>query len=47
MHSILTDSMVSYVNEEREKNKNLLMVDAGDFYGTQSREMWEWSSGKS
>ena len=46
LHSILTDSMVSYVNEEREKNKNLLMVDAGDFYGTQSREMWEWSSGK-
>ena len=46
LHSILTDSMVSYINEEREKNKNLLMVDAGDFYGTQSREMWEWSSGK-
>lgn len=46
LHSIMTDSLVSYVKEEREKNENLLMVDAGDFFGTQSKEMWEWTSGK-
>ncbi|MCC0730932.1 metallophosphoesterase [Clostridioides sp. ZZV13-5731] len=46
LHSVVTDSLVSYVNEEREKNENLLMVDAGDFFGEQSKEMWEWTSGK-
>ncbi|MGS5515655.1 metallophosphoesterase [Clostridioides difficile] len=46
LHSIMTDSLVSYVKEERAKNENLLMVDSGDFFGTQSKEMWEWTSGK-
>ncbi|MCC0631789.1 metallophosphoesterase [Clostridioides sp. ZZV15-6388] len=46
LHSVVTDSLVSYVNEERAKNENLLMVDAGDFFGEQSKEMWEWTSGK-
>lgn len=45
-HSVVTDSLVSYVNEERAKHENLLMVDAGDFFGEQSKEMWEWTSGK-
>ncbi|MCC0656612.1 metallophosphoesterase [Clostridioides sp. ES-S-0123-01] len=46
LHSVVTDSLVSYVNEERAKNENILMVDAGDFFGEQSKEMWEWTSGK-
>ncbi|KPI55584.1 nucleotide phosphodiesterase [Clostridioides difficile] len=46
LHSMVTDSLVSYVKEEREKNKNLLMVDAGDFFDMKSDEMEEWFTGQ-
>ncbi|KPI56799.1 nucleotide phosphodiesterase [Clostridioides difficile] len=46
LHSMVTDSLVSYVKEERAKNKNLLMVDAGDFFDIQSDKMNQWFTGQ-
>ncbi len=46
LHSLLPEALVSYVETERKKDKNLTLVDAGDFFDIQSKQMWEWFWGK-
>lgn len=46
LHSIIPDNLVSYVEEERKYDENLLMVDAGDFFDMQSGEMNKWFTGQ-
>ncbi|MCC0782040.1 metallophosphoesterase [Clostridioides sp. ES-S-0108-01] len=46
LHSIIPDNLVSYVQEERKYDENLLMVDAGDFFDMQSSEMNNWFTGQ-
>ena len=46
LHSIIPDNLISYVEEERKYDENLLMVDAGDFFDMQSGEMNKWFTGQ-
>ncbi|MCC0672004.1 MULTISPECIES: metallophosphoesterase [unclassified Clostridioides] len=46
LHSIVPENLVSYVQEERKYDENLLMVDAGDFFDIQSIDMNGWFTGQ-
>lgn len=45
LHSIVPESMVEYVDNERKKDKNLTVVDAGDFFDIKDLEMHKWFFG--
>lgn len=42
IHSIVPEEMVTYVDNERKKDENLTVVDAGDFFDIKDPEMNEW-----
>ncbi len=46
LHSLIPDELVSYVESERKKDENLILVDAGDFFDNKSKQMWEWFTGE-
>ncbi len=46
LHSIIPDKMVDYVNEQRQKDKDLMLVNAGDFFDIQTEEMATWFRGE-
>lgn len=46
LHSMVPDELVNYVKGEREKDKDLVLVDAGDFLDSQTEPMAEWFSGE-
>lgn len=46
LHSIVPESMVTYVDNERKKDKNLTVVDAGDFFDMKDPKMHKWFFGK-
>jgi 2',3'-cyclic-nucleotide 2'-phosphodiesterase/3'-nucleotidase len=46
LHSIVPESMLTYVDNERKKDKNLTVVDAGDFFDIKDPEMNKWFFGK-
>jgi 2',3'-cyclic-nucleotide 2'-phosphodiesterase (5'-nucleotidase family) len=46
LHGLVPEEMVDYVNKEREKNENLAIVDAGDFFDMKGKEMAEWFHGE-
>ncbi|WP_315169370.1 metallophosphoesterase [Metaclostridioides mangenotii] len=46
LHSIIPETLVEYVGQEREKDPNLLLVDAGDFFDSQTTDMQEWFTGQ-
>lgn len=45
LHSLVPESMVHYVNKERKKDKNLTVVDAGDFFDIKDDKMNRWFFG--
>lgn len=43
LHGDISDELAGYIKAERQKDKNLILVDGGDFYDMQnSREMRQW-----
>lgn len=46
LHSLVPESMVEYVDNERKKDKNLSVVDAGDFFDIKDPKMHRWFFGK-
>jgi 2',3'-cyclic-nucleotide 2'-phosphodiesterase/3'-nucleotidase len=45
-HSIIPNELVSFVESERKKDDNLILVDAGDFFDIKSEQMQVWFSGE-
>ncbi|MDD2556110.1 MAG: metallophosphoesterase [Syntrophaceticus sp.] len=45
-HSILPNKLVSFVESERKKDENVILVDAGDFFDMQSKQMQAWFTGE-
>ncbi|MDK2563927.1 hypothetical protein QOZ84_10225 [Romboutsia sedimentorum] len=45
LHSLVPKSMVEYVDNERKKDKNLSVVDAGDFFDIKDPKMNKWFFG--
>lgn len=45
-HSIIPNELVSFVESERKKDENLILVDAGDFFDIKSEQMQVWFSGE-
>lgn len=46
LHSLVSNELGSYVENERKKDENLILVDAGDFFDGQSEQMRVWFTGK-
>lgn len=46
LHSLIPDELVSFVESERKKDKNLILVDGGDFFDSESPEMQTWFTGQ-
>lgn len=46
LHSLVPKPMVEYVDNERKKDKNLSVVDAGDFFDIKDPKMHTWFFGK-
>lgn len=46
LHSIIPDKLSEFIQKERQMDKNLTLVDAGDFLDAQTTEMQEWFSGQ-
>lgn len=46
LHSFLPDRLAEFIESERKNNENITLVDAGDFFDSQSKEMSEWATGE-
>lgn len=46
LHSLIPGELVSFVESERKKDDNLILVDAGDFFDGQSEQMHVWFTGE-
>lgn len=45
LHGDIPDKLAEYIQDEKKKDENLILVDAGDFYDMQnSQEMRQWST---
>ncbi|CEI72654.1 MULTISPECIES: metallophosphoesterase [Romboutsia] len=42
LHGIVSKDLEKYVNEQRKKDENLILVDSGDFFDMQTPEMNSW-----
>lgn len=45
LHSLVPEAMVEYVDSEKKKDKNLTVVDAGDFFDIKDPKMHRWFRG--
>lgn len=46
LHSLIPDKLSKFIQKERQMDKNITLVDAGDFLDAETTEMQEWFSGQ-